>query len=125
MAEQVADRGMGALVDGLIDRLLALDASVVARARLRGMIESTAPETVVAALEGMARRPDRTGILATITVPTLVLVGQEDQPTPPTVAEAMAELIPGSTLVTVPGAGHLTPVEAPERVNDALREFWT
>ncbi|NOY56532.1 MAG: alpha/beta fold hydrolase [Actinobacteria bacterium] len=125
MAEQVADKGMGALVDGLIDRLLALDASVVARARLRGMIESTAPETVVAALEGMARRPDRTGILATITVPTLVLVGQEDQPTPPTVAEAMAELIPGSTLVTVPGAGHLTPVEAPERVNDALREFWT
>lgn len=125
MAEQVADRGMGALVDGLVERLLAPGASVVVRARLRGMIESAAPETVVAALEGMVRRPDRTDLLATITVPTLVLVGQEDQPTPPAVAEAMATRIPGSTLVTVPGAGHLTPVEAPEQVNDALREFWT
>jgi len=124
MADQVADRGTGSLVDGLAGALLAPDASVVARARLRGMIESTAPETVVAALEGMARRPDRTDLLATITVPTLVLVGQEDRLTPPTVAEAMATLIPGSALVTVPGAGHLTPVEAPEQVNDALREFW-
>ncbi|GBD85381.1 2-hydroxy-6-oxo-6-(2'-aminophenyl)hexa-2, 4-dienoic acid hydrolase [bacterium BMS3Abin02] len=124
MAEQVADRGTGSLVDGLAGALLAPDASVVARARLRGMIESTAPETVVAALEGMARRPDRTGLLATITVPTLVLVGQEDRLTPPTVAEAMAALIPDSTLVTIPGAGHLTPVEAPGQVGDALREFW-
>jgi len=124
MAEQVADRGTASLVDGLAAAMLARGASVAARARLRGMIEATAPETVVAALEGMARRPDRTGLLATISVPTLVLAGEEDRLAPPAVAEAMAALIPDSTLVIVPGAGHMAPVEAPDQVSEALRQFW-
>lgn len=124
MAERVADKGVASLVDGLTSALLAQDASVAVRARLRGMIESTSPETVVASLEGMARRPDRTGLLATISVPTLILVGKEDRLTPPEVAEEMSALVPDSRLVVVPGAGHMTPIEAPEAVTEALRGFW-
>ena len=125
MAEQVADRGVGSLVEGLMSALLGPDASVNVRARLRGMVEATSPETVVAVLEGMARRPDRTDLLATVSVPTMVLVGQEDRLTPPAVAEEMAALVPGSKLVQVPGVGHLTPIEAPEAVSAALRLLWT
>ena len=78
----------------------------------------------MASLEGMARRPDRTGLLATISVPTLILVGKEDRLTPPEVAEEMSALVPDSRLVVVPGAGHMTPIEAPEAVTEALRGFW-
>jgi pimeloyl-ACP methyl ester carboxylesterase len=123
-AERVAAEGAGALVDGLQNALLASKASLAARTRLRGMIEATPAESVVAALEGMARRADRTDLLASIDVPTLVVVGEEDGLTPPDVAEHMAGLIPGSQLVVIPGAGHLPPIETPEAVNEALRAFW-
>jgi pimeloyl-ACP methyl ester carboxylesterase len=37
----------------------------------------------------------------------------------------MAEAIPGARLVTVPGAGHLTPMERPRAVAEALGEFFS
>jgi pimeloyl-ACP methyl ester carboxylesterase len=123
-AERVADEGVGALVEGLQTALLASEAGLAARTRLRAMIEATPAESVMAALEGMARRADRTDLLPTIDVPTLVVVGEEDGLTPPDVAEHMAGLIPESQLVVLPGAGHLTPIETPEAVNEALRNFW-
>ncbi|MDH3260207.1 MAG: alpha/beta fold hydrolase [Acidimicrobiia bacterium] len=123
-AERVADEGGGVLVASLQKALLAPGAELAARVRLRGMIEATAPETIVASLEGMARRADRTDILSSITVPTLVMVGADDGLTPPDMAEHMAELIPTAELVVIPGAGHLPPIETPEAVNDALRAFW-
>ncbi len=88
------------------------------------MMEASPAETVVAALEGMARRADRTDMLASITVPTLVVVGEDDGLAPPEVAEHMAQLIPNAELVVIPGAGHLPPIETPEAVNEALRAFW-
>jgi pimeloyl-ACP methyl ester carboxylesterase len=124
-AERVADEGVGALVAGLQQALLSPHAGLAARVRLRGMIEATSAETVVAALEGMARRVDRTDMLSSITVPTLVMVGEDDGLTPPDVAEHMAQLIPGADLAVLPGAGHLPPIETPEAVNETLREFWT
>jgi pimeloyl-ACP methyl ester carboxylesterase len=123
-AERVAAEGASALVEGLQNALLSSEASLGARTRLRAMIEATPAESVVAALEGMARRADRTDLLASIDVPTLVVVGEEDGLTPPDVAEHMAGLIPGSQLVVIPGAGHLPPIETPEAVNEALRAFW-
>ena len=113
-AERVTDAGGAALVPDLLKALLSPDAGLAARVRLRGMIEATPAETIVSALEGMARRADRTGILSSITVPTLVMVGEDDERTPPDVAEHMAALIPGAELVVLPGAGHLPPLETPE-----------
>lgn len=123
-AERVADEGSGFLTANLLKALLAPGSSLGARIRLRSMIEATAPETIVAHLEGMARRPDRTDLLPSINVPTLVAVGEDDGLTPPDVAEHMAGLIPGAELVVIPGAGHLPPIEQPEAVNQALRGFW-
>jgi len=79
--------------------------------------------SLIAALAALAARPDSRPLLATITAPTLVIVGEEDTVTPP---EAASEIVAGvrtGRLVTIPQAGHLSNLEAPEVFNRALREF--
>ena len=61
--------------------------------------------------------------LATIDVPTLVVVGELDLATPPDVARLLADGIPDARLVELPGIGHLTPNEAPREFNRLVREF--
>lgn len=65
-------------------------------------------------------RPDYRPLLPGIAVPTLVLVGADDTLAPPDAARATAAAIPGARLVVIPGAGHLTTLEAPQAVTDAL-----
>jgi 3-oxoadipate enol-lactonase len=60
--------------------------------------------------------------LGEITAPTLVLVGERDEETPLSYAEALAAGIPHARLQIIPGAGHIANLEAPEAVNRALRE---
>ncbi len=69
---------------------------------------------------------DRQGVhdqLNEITVPTLIIVGDQDVATVPAKAERMHAAIPGSTLAVIPGAGHTSTVEEPEAVNQALDVF--
>ena len=61
---------------------------------------------------------------AEITAPTLVLMGQHDLMTRPKGAAILAEAIPNSTMVIVPGAGHMVMVERPDPVIDELAAFW-
>lgn len=68
-------------------------------------------------------RPDSRPGLPSIKCPTLVLVGDGDALTPPHLSEEMAALIPGSKLVTVPNCGHLSTLERPEAVTQALVEW--
>lgn len=91
--------------------------------RLKTWILDTEPSTVVGAQRAMASRRDFTGMLADISVPTLVLAGEEDTITPPGEAERMAEMIHGARLVRIPGAGHLSNLENPDAFNVAVREF--
>ena len=120
MAQRLVAEGRDAIAAGMQTALLAPDASIAAQARLRTMIESCPYETIVAALGGMRDRPDRSHVLSSINVPATVLVGELDTVTPPSDSEAMAADLPQAELVTIPGAGHLTPIEQPQAVNDAL-----
>ncbi len=70
----------------------------------------------------MAREDSRPG-LAEIRCPTLVIVGDDDQLTPPERAAEIAQGIAGARLITVPGSGHLSPLEQPRSVSQALTEF--
>lgn len=63
---------------------------------------------------------DSRSILPTIVAPTLCLVGDLDDETPPAYAMAVADLIPGARLSLIEGAGHLLNVEAPDAVNSAI-----
>jgi 3-oxoadipate enol-lactonase len=63
---------------------------------------------------------DSRSLLPTITAPTLCLVGELDDETPPSYAMAVADLVPGARMAVIEGAGHLLNVEAPDVVNDAI-----
>jgi pimeloyl-ACP methyl ester carboxylesterase len=74
-------------------------------------------------LLGMMERPDSTPLLADIHVPTMILIGQDDQVIPMPEVEAIHAGIANSKLVTLPKAGHLLNLEQPEMFNDAVRNY--
>ena len=80
-------------------------------------------EGIVGAIEAMMMRPDSSPTLATIDVPTLILVGEEDVPTPVKEARAMHAGIAGSRLEIIAQAGHLCNLERPAAFNHLLTEF--
>lgn len=75
------------------------------------------------ALEAMRSRVDSTPTLETITVPTLIICGDEDALTPVKESEAMHAAIPGSQLAIIPGAGHASCVEHPTAFTALLAGF--
>ena len=79
--------------------------------------------SISAALYGMADRADSTELLGEISVPTLVIVGAEDQLAPAEEMRQMAEQIAGAEFVEIPDAGHMAPMEDPQAVNDTLKRF--
>ena len=87
------------------------------------MMAQTPAEGIIGALEAMMLRPDSTSLLSTIDVPTLIVVGDEDVPTPPKEARAMHERIAGSKLEVISAAGHLSNLERPAAFNHVLTEF--
>jgi 3-oxoadipate enol-lactonase len=124
--EQVRSGAVAAFRDAMVGSLLSDETrgsrpDVVARAR--EVIEQVGVDSIVAALEAMKRRPDSTGELAGIDEPALVVVGEHDGPAPPAVAEEMVAELPHGRLAVIPGAGHLSNLEAPEAFNRALRSF--
>ncbi len=70
-------------------------------------------------------RPDSRPDLAAIRCPTLVLVGDGDEATPPDRAAEIANGIPTARLITVPECGHLSTLEQPQFVTQALSEWLT
>lgn len=87
------------------------------------MMAQASVEGTVGALEAMMLRPDSTPLLPTIDVPVLIMVGEEDVPTPVKEARAMHERIPGSWLEVIAQAGHLSNMERPAAFNHVLTEF--
>lgn len=69
------------------------------------------------AMSGMDLRPG----LDEIPLPTTVLVGTQDRLTPPRLARTLVEAIPGAELIVLPGAGHMLPLEEPDRLVEAIR----
>ncbi len=80
--------------------------------RVRQMIEVATSQGIAAASRGMALRTNSTELLARITCPTLVIVGEQDALTPPSVAQEYASQIPGAQLVVIQHAGHLSNLRA-------------
>lgn len=89
----------------------------------RALIESASPAAIEAGIGALISRPDSTSDLAAITCATLVLVGDEDEVTPPVEAEAMQRAIGRSTLSIIRGAGHLSNLEQPDVFSRGLSDF--
>jgi 3-oxoadipate enol-lactonase len=94
-----------------------------AEAQVRRLIKQQSPVAIRGAIQRMMHRPDSTALLPAVSVPTLVIVGEEDELTPPDDSRRMAEAVPGAVLVTIPAAGHLSNMEQPDAFNAALNGF--
>ena len=119
----VCEEGVAELWEGLEPKIFAPGVSAEVAARAREIVLEQGSSRLRLALEAIRNRPDSTETLGTVDVPVLVLVGAEDAITPPAESVALAARLPDSRLVRIPGAGHLTPLEAPERFNEALLSF--
>jgi len=126
MAEVAFKDGAPAIADIMLPKLLA-PATIEHRPEMvkqvRQMILQTSTAGIVVDLVAMAARPDSTDLLSTVTCPTLVIVGEDDQATPVTESQYIAQRIPGSTFVSIPQAGHLSNFEQPAAFNRALKSF--
>jgi pimeloyl-ACP methyl ester carboxylesterase len=126
MSELLRTRGVSAVVDGLLPKLVG---ETTRRERpqvladTRQLMEANHLGTIDAALHALMTRPDSTPDLGRIRCPTLVIVGQEDTVTPAADAELLAGSIPGTELVVLPRVGHLSNLEAPEDFSSALTRF--
>jgi len=101
---------------------LGPDAPAEARQRVTASLRRCSPETI----HGDFAACDRFDIrdrLKEILVPTLVICGEEDRLTPLRSSEYLHREIAGAHLVTVPGAGHMVMLEAPDAVNEAMARF--
>jgi 3-oxoadipate enol-lactonase len=126
MAENVAEWGAARVAEMMGPRLFsprAFEDRPELVAAVRRVVESTSPAAVAAAQRGMAARPDVTSLLPTIRIPTLVIVGDQDVISPPPEMHSIAAAIPGAEFVVVPNSGHMTTLEQPEAVNQALQKF--
>ena len=84
------------------------------------MCHDVGPQAYVRQQTAIMHRVDSRPLLPTIRCPTLVLVGEQDEATPPALSHEMATAIPGARLVTVPECGHLATLERPEAVTQAM-----
>jgi pimeloyl-ACP methyl ester carboxylesterase len=126
MADQIAEWGSARVAEMMGPKLLAkrsFEVKPQVVAEVRRVVEATSPAAIACAQRGMASRPDMTALLPSIRVPALVLVGQEDAISPPAEMRAIADAIPNARFVEIPDAGHMTVMENPETVNEALRSF--
>jgi pimeloyl-ACP methyl ester carboxylesterase len=119
---KVRSGGTNEFLDGMPVRLLSPKASDALKRRVRTLSEQKA-EAIAAALAAMRDRPDRSALLPSLRVPSLVLVGSDDSVTPPSEARAMAQQIPGARYVEIAGAGHLSMLEQPDAFVAALKTF--
>ena len=125
-ANDVLERGTEPFLETMIPRLLGKstrDARPDLVEGALGMMRKMSPADVAEVQRGMAERPDSVETLKTITIPTLLVTGDEDLLTGVNEAELMLKHIAGSQLCVVPKAGHYAAWEQPEEASKLLRQF--
>lgn len=123
----LADReGPSGVAKDMMPRLLGkttLAGRPTVEALVRRLIKQQSTAAVRGAIQRMMERPDSQAVLEQVTVPTLIVAGDEDVITPVDDSRRMHAAIPNSELVVLPETGHLANLERPDLFNDALRAF--
>lgn len=126
MQRLARERGAGAIAERMIAGMVGKSTreerpAVVAT--LDAMMRRASPDAIRDALDVLRGRPDSTPTLATITVPTLIVCGEEDALTPVAESRAMHAAIAGSELGIIPRAGHASNLEDPAAFDRLLSAF--
>jgi 3-oxoadipate enol-lactonase len=79
--------------------------------------------SLAAAVGALTRRPSIVHELGGVQCPSLVIVGEEDAALPPPKSREIADVLPNASLVVISGAGHLSALEQPDEVTDAMLNF--
>lgn len=129
MVEQV-----GTMPPPLVDKLLPIFLSTTTLNEQPQIVEQFAadltaiPTENIPAVVALGRmifsRPNMLEELAKLSMPVLVMCGEQDRPRPAHEAKAMADIIPGAQFEIITNAGHIPPVEQPLRVNEQLLAFF-
>jgi pimeloyl-ACP methyl ester carboxylesterase len=122
MADRILKEGMGPYAEEVIWKMVA-PYNKHAADHVMTMMRNASPEGAAAGLRGRAERPDYVDMLSKITVPTLVVVGKDDEYTPVSEAERMRDLIPGARLEVVEGAAHMPNLERQTEFDQAFQRF--
>ena len=119
------EQGMGALASEWLPPMLAPNAARRSEVlpRLKAMIEQWSTDDYAAQVHAMLHRPDAWSVLASVKVPTLLLSGSDDTWSPVSQHGLIQRHIPHATLFEVHDAGHMSPIERPDAVALALREW--
>ena len=87
------------------------------------MVCRSTPERFANQVAALLTRPDATPVLQRITCPTAILCGRQDRWSPLERHRSMAATVPGAALEIIEESGHMTPVEQPTAVTEALRRW--
>jgi pimeloyl-ACP methyl ester carboxylesterase len=114
------------IIEPMVARLLSPDAQAEAHIvdPVRGRIRRCTPAGIAFAQRAIASRPDNTGLLTSINVPTLVIAGAQDAIVGPAEVRAIADTIPDARYVEL-DCGHLSNLELPRPVNEHLAALLT
>lgn len=126
IAQAVVSGGSEVLVTEVLPALIGRttrERRAMVFGRVKGLVQSAPPGAVAWAQRAMAARPDSFETLSGLKVPLLIIVGEEDELSPPSDAEAMAQAVPEGKVEIIPKAGHLSAVEQPEAFNTAVIRF--
>jgi pimeloyl-ACP methyl ester carboxylesterase len=118
-------QGMAALADEWLPPMMGAPPDRVAQVMpaLKAMVQRFTAESFAGQINALLQRPDARQVLPSITVPTLLLSGTNDTWSSLSQHADMQRSVPGSTLVEIAGAGHMSPVERPDAVARALKSW--
>ncbi|MGE5160438.1 MAG: alpha/beta fold hydrolase [Betaproteobacteria bacterium] len=123
----VRGRGMDAIVPSTLERWFTpvfRESHPEEVGRIARLIRSTPVAGYAGCAFGVSRI-NLTARLTDIDCPALVIVGESDLGTPPSMAEEIVRALPRSRLHVIPRAAHLSSVEQPAEFNRVLRQFLT
>lgn len=125
MARLVVVEGIDPVFRRFDEYIRGQGASLAVRARYKAQVMNMRPEMMVAALLNMKLTKPRPDLPDKIKVPVLLPIGSLDSVISEERIREMEQEFPDATVVPIPDAGRLLPLEAPEALNSALRDFWT
>jgi 3-oxoadipate enol-lactonase len=124
--ESIKEKGLEQYAEESLKKLFApisFSKHIEEIAAVREMIMKTSEQSLFKTLNALAERKDTCTKLHEINVPVLIMVGKEDEITPPSVAQMMQKKIKGSKLQVIEHAGHLSNIENSYEFNEHLIKF--
>lgn len=126
--ESIMADGLEQYAEGSLKKLFAphsLSKHISSVEVVREMIMKSPEQSIFKTLTALSEREETCTKLHAIQVPVLIMVGIEDEITPPEVAMAMHKKIKGSTLRIIDHAGHMSNMEQPDQFNEQLIMYLT